>query len=106
MKQQTRKELEEFFQNPAVLDAAAKAAFEADHMDEHPHWHNASIRERLVYTNIARQVFNSTLNASHYIGWPESEKCTCCGEVITDTNVSEMVGDDLCRDCRYERHGG
>jgi formylmethanofuran dehydrogenase subunit E len=32
----------------------------------------------------------------------EYEKCSRCGDPITDTNVSDKVSDDLCRDCRFE----
>jgi formylmethanofuran dehydrogenase subunit E len=30
------------------------------------------------------------------------ERCSRCGDEITDTNTSDRVGDDLCVDCRFE----
>lgn len=32
----------------------------------------------------------------------DRERCSRCGDEITDTNRSKLVGDDMCFDCRFE----
>jgi formylmethanofuran dehydrogenase subunit E len=32
----------------------------------------------------------------------DEERCSRCGDEMTDTNRSDRAGDDMCRDCRYE----
>lgn len=32
----------------------------------------------------------------------ETDRCSRCGEEITDTNQSDRASDDMCADCRFE----